>query len=444
MAEQIRIISKNFEVPNAETIDVFIERGGYEGLKKALRLTVEEVVEVVKASGLRGRGGAGFPTGVKWSFMPKEPKKPHYLCCNADEGEPGTFKDRKIIETDPHSLIEGIIIGAYAIRSKLAFVYVRGEFGLGYRRLSAALEEARARGFVGQNLDGTGHDIDIILYRGAGAYICGEETALMESLEGKRGYPRPKPPFPAGYGVYGCPTTVNNVETLCTVPHIIKHGADWYRSMGTKASPGTTLFGVSGHVNRPGLYELPLGTPLREIIYEHAGGVPGGRKIKGVIPGGSSTPILTAEMLDTPMDHDGLRTVSSLFGTGAIIVMDETTDIVAVTRRIAEFYHHESCGQCTPCREGSGWIPQILRRIEAGQGRMEDLDLLLSICANMEGRTICPFGDAAAWPIRYNISRFRADFEERIRRGSGLPDPGPVPGVLGGRRADLIPVQVSA
>jgi NADH-quinone oxidoreductase subunit F len=400
------------------SIDAYLQHGGYEATRKALTgHTPEQLVEMVKASNLRGRGGAGFPTGMKWSFLPKQTEKPVYLCVNADESEPGTFKDREIMEFDPHQLLEGIVITCFAIRSKTAYIYIRGEMLAGYDVLWEAVREAYAKGFLGKNILGTGFDCDVVVHRGAGAYICGEETGLIESLEGKRAYPRIKPPFPAVYGLFGCPTIVNNVETLACVPHIVMRGADWFRGIGPEKSPGPKLFCVSGHVARPGVYELPMGTPLREIIYDHCGGIPNGRKLKAVIPGGASMPVFRPDEIDVPMDMDSVQKAGSFLGSAGIMVMDESVCMVWATLNLAHFFHHESCGQCTPCREGTGWFEKVLHGIEYGGADPRDADLLLDIAGNMMGNTICALADAAAMPVRAFVTKYRAEFEEHIRLG---------------------------
>ncbi len=399
-------------------IDSYISFDGYKGLAKALSTyKPQELIDMVKRSGLRGRGGAGFPTGVKWDFIPKDPDLTKYLCCNADEGEPGTFKDRELMEKDPHQMIEGIAISSYAIGAKKAYIYIRGELVKAANILNHAISDAYKKGYLGNNILGSGFSLDIYVHRGAGAYICGEETALIESLEGKRGQPRLKPPFPATYGLYGKPTVVNNVETLSNIPHIVLKGDAWYSSIGTQKSTGTRIFSVSGHVVRPGNYELPLGTPLREIIENHAGGLREGRRLKAVIPGGSSTPVLTPDKLDIPMDFESVASAGSALGSGGLIVMDDTTCMVHVAKRLMEFYYHESCGKCTPCREGSSWILQILERIEGGEGRMEDIDLLVNLCKNIQGKTFCPFGDAEIAPVLSTIQFFRDEYEQHIREG---------------------------
>jgi len=402
------------------SLEGYERQGGYATARRVLtKLTPDDVIQLVKASGLQGRGGAGFSAGLKFSFMPKEssPENPSYLVCNGDESEPGSFKDRILLERAPHKLLEGLLIAARATRAQKSFIYIRGEYAQPARIVQAAIDEAYERGYLGEDVMGTGFTHDVVLARGAGAYICGEETGLLESLEGKRGQPRKKPPFPAQFGAFGRPSTVNNVETFCHLRHILENGAEWFRGFGTEASPGTTIFGVSGHVVRPGLYELPLGTPLDEIIFEHAGGMVDGRKVKGVIPGGLSMPILPAGQLDVPMASESLKERQTLLGTGGIIVMDETTCMVRAGCVIAHFYRDESCGQCTPCREGTGWVEKILERIERGGGCLEDLDILSDVCAHMEGHTICALADAAAWPIQGLLRHFRADFESHIREG---------------------------
>jgi len=401
-------------IKNLHTIDVYEAHGGYKALRKALSMKPEEVVEEVKKSNLRGRGGACFPTGLKWSFMPKKTDKPKYLCVNGDESEPGTFKDRQIFEFNPHLMIEGTLIACYAMGIKTAFIYIRGEYGRWIRMVEKALMDARGRGYVGENILDSGFSTDIVVHKGAGAYICGEESALMNSIEGERGYPRVKPPFPAQYGLWGCPTTINNVETISNVPLIIANGWEWYAKIGAAKHPGPILVGVSGHVRKPGVYEMATGVSLLEIIYKYAGGVPDDKKIKAVIPGGSSTPILRGDQLEgVCMDADSMKAAGSAVGTAGLIVMDEDTDPIAVLARIAKFYHHESCGQCTPCREGTGWLEKILNRFVRGEGRKEDVDLLMDVANNIEGNTICALGDAAAWPVQSMIRRFRDEFERR-------------------------------
>ncbi|MBI4538093.1 MAG: NADH-quinone oxidoreductase subunit NuoF [Gemmatimonadetes bacterium] len=418
--KEVRLLSEHFGDPHARRLEGWRERGGYRALEKALQMGPDAVIEEVKTSGLRGRGGAGFPAGVKWSFMPREPVKPQYLVCNADESEPGTFKDRELLRWTPHQVIEGCIIAAYGIRAKQAYIYCRGEFFETTRVLARAVEEAYEAGYLGKNVVGSGADVDLTVHVGAGAYICGEETGLMNSLEGRRGQPRVKPPFPAAHGVFGMPTTVNNVETLSAVPHIVLNGGSWYRQWGTEKSPGTKLFCVSGHVRRPGNYELPLGFDFRELIYDVCGGIPGDRALKAVIPGGSSVPILTAREIGCGLDYESVAKAGSMLGCGSVIVMDETTCIVKQVRRMVQFYAHESCGQCTPCREGTAWMTNVLRRIEDGRGREEDLDALLEVSEQVTGTTICVLSDSAAAPVVSSIKKFRDEYLAHIRRGECL------------------------
>lgn len=416
-----KILLRHEVVPGLRQLSVYESDGGYGAARKTIaELTPQQVIETVKDSGLRGRGGAGFPTGMKWGFLPADSTLPRYICVNADESEPGTFKDRQIIEQNPHLLIEGTLLSAYAIQSHTAYIYIRGEFAYGAKVLEEAIAEACARGHLGRNIYGTGYDLDVHVHRGAGAYICGEETGLIESLEGKRAYPRVKPPFPATYGVFGSPTIVNNVETLACVPMILQNGAAWFKAIGPERSPGPKLYCVSGHVKRPGVYELPMGTNLREIIYEHAGGVSGSKRIKAVIPGGSSVPVFTADELDVAMDFDSVAKAGSLLGSCGIIVMDEDTCMVRALRIISHFYHHESCGQCTPCREGTGWLEALLTRFEEGGAKPSDLDLLLQVADNMMGNTVCVLADAAAMPTQSFVKKFRSEFEEHLRLG-GCP-----------------------
>jgi NADH-quinone oxidoreductase subunit F len=409
-------LTEHFADDAFRTLDGYVARGGYEAARKALReQKPADLVELVKNSGLQGRGGAGFGTGLKWSFMPADTDKPKYLVCNADESEPGSFKDRLLMERGPHQLLEGLLIGAFATGAEKTFVYIRGEYAYAGGVLERAIDEAYAKGVLGADALGSGFRHDVVLQRGAGAYICGEETGLLESLEGKKGQPRKKPPFPAQYGAFGMPTTVNNVETFSHVPHIVRRGADWFRGIGTEKSPGTTLFGVSGHVVRPGLYELPLGTPLSEIVFDHAQGVAGGKRVKGVIPGGVSMPILPADQLDVRMANEFLRERKTMLGTGGVMVMDEDTCMVRAGCIITYFFRDESCGQCTQCREGTGWLHKLFERIERGEGREEDLAILEDVAAKMEGQTICAFSDAAAWPVQGLLRHFRSDFELHLR-----------------------------
>jgi len=415
---EVRILSRGWGDPSARTLEGWKALGGYKALEKSLSMSREAVIDEVKASGLRGRGGAGFPTGLKWSFMPKEKTGLQYLCCNADESEPGTFKDRELLRWTPHQLIEGCLIAAHAIQADHVFIYCRGEFFEAVQVLARAVEEAYAAGFIGENILGSGISIDITVHSGAGAYICGEETALMNSLEGRRGLPRVKPPFPAAVGAFGRPTTINNVETLCAIPHIMNHGGAWYREQGTEKSPGTKLFCVSGHVVRPGNYELPLGFPLMDLIHDVCGGLRPGRTLKAVIPGGSSVPIMdAAECASCTLDYEGVVEAGSMLGCASVIIMDDSTNLVKQVRRMVDFYAHESCGQCTPCREGTQWMARILRRIEEGRGTEEDLDTLLDLGDQMTGTTICVLSDSAAAPVASSIAKFRDDYLALIRRG---------------------------
>jgi NADH-quinone oxidoreductase subunit F len=418
-----KIVLPNIE--NLYLIDVYEKHGGFAAAKKAFSQSPDDIIDQVKKSGLRGRGGAAFSAGLKWSFMPKTTDKPKYLCVNGDESEPGSFKDRQIFEYNPHQLIEGILITCYAIGAKVAYIYIRGEYHKWIKLMQKALDEAYAKGYIGEKMKetfGTDFYCDIYIHKGAGAYICGEESSLMNSIEGKRGYPRVKPPFPAQNGLWGNPTTINNVETITNVPKIIEKGWEWFAAIGEPKHPGTILFGVSGHVNKPGIYELTSGTLLMDIIYNYAGGVPGNKKILCVIPGGSSMPPLRGDQLEgVKMDAESLKTVGSAIGTGGIMVMDEDTDLVQVLARIAHFYHHESCGQCTPCREGTGWMEKVLQRIISGEGSISDIDLLISIANNIEGNTICALGEAAAWPVKYMVDRFRDYFEARVSKEISLP-----------------------
>ena len=420
MAVTEKILFRNMGIPNSWEIDVYESRGGYDGLKKALKEhTPAEVIEIVKASGLRGRGGAGFPAGMKWSFVPKDPGLQRYLTCNCDESEPGTFKDRQLVENDPHQLIEGIVISCYAFNASKAFIYIRGELAFGARRLENAIAQAFERGYLGKNILGSGFSLDLVLSRGAGAYICGEETALLESLEGNRAMPRSRPPFPALVGLYGKPTVINNVETLSNVPHIITRGVEWYTSIGIPPrNTGTKIYCLSGCVNKPGNYELPLGTTLRELIYEHGGGVLEGRAVKAVIPGGTSSSMLGPDMLDLALEFDAVAKAGSMLGSAAIIVMDETVCIPHAVARMVEFYDHESCGKCTPCREGTRWLSAILERIVHGHGREGDVGLLLDLCSNIAGgKALCGLGDAATNPVTSGIRLFREEFEHHIKQG---------------------------
>ncbi|HED05300.1 MAG TPA: NADH oxidoreductase (quinone) subunit F [Ignavibacteria bacterium] len=413
------------DIKDIRQINVYLNNGGYTAIRKAFSQSTDDIIDQVKKSGLRGRGGAAFVTGLKWSFMPKVTDKSKYLCVNGDESEPGSFKDRQIFEFNPHQLIEGILIACYAIQSKTAYVYIRGEYHKWINLLQKALDDAYVKGFIGERMKetfGTDFYCDIYIHKGAGAYICGEESALMNSIEGKRGYPRVKPPFPAQNGLWGCPTTINNIETLTNVPPIINKGWEWFSKIGEPKHPGTILFGISGHINKPGVYELPSGTLLTDIIYKYAGGVPGNKKILCVIPGGSSMPPLRGDQIEgIKMDAESLKLAGTAIGTGGIIVIDEDTDLTKVLARISKFYHHESCGECTPCREGTGWLENVLNRIARGEGSIHDLDLLVAIAGNIEGNTICALGEAAAWPVRFMVTRFRDYFEERVSKQIDLP-----------------------
>ena len=409
------LISQRWGIPDSRRIDVYLANDGYRALEKALKqMTPEAIIDEVKRSNLRGRGGAGFPTGMKWSFVPKDSPKPKYVICNADESEPGTCKDRPLMEMDPHQLIEGMIIAGRAIGAHRGFIYIRGEYRYILDIVDEAIAEAYQRGYLGKNILGSGFDYDLLIHTGAGAYECGEESALMESLEGKRGYPRIKPPFPAVVGLYGCPTIINNVETLSAVPSIILEGGEAYANRGTPRNGGTRLLCVAGHVSKPGIYEIPLGMNMKKFIYEMAGGIPNGKKLKAVIPGGSSCPLMTAEEIDLPMDYDAVAKAGSMLGSGGMVVMDEDTCMVDMARRIMHFYAHESCGWCIPCREGTIWLRKMLERFHAGLGRSEDIDLVGELAQNMLGRTFCPLGDAAAMPTISIVQKFRSEFEDHL------------------------------
>jgi len=414
-----KIIMVNGEKPGyTGSLQDYVRAGGYTALRKSLtEMTPDEVIGEVKASGLRGRGGAGFPCGVKWGFVPKDSPKPRYMLNNADEGEPGTFKDRWIMTHDPHLTIEGTIIGSYAIKSNTSYIYIRGEFYREAHLLERAIKEAEQAGFLGDNILGTGFSHRMYVHRGAGAYVCGEETGLIESLEGKRGQPRNKPPFPAVEGAFGCPSIVNNVETLANIPFIINNGGKAFASIGVDRGTGTKIFCISGHVKKPGLYEAVMGTPLRTLIYDYAGGIRDDRKLKAVIPGGSSMPVLTADEIDVHMDFDSLAKIGSALGSAGVIVMDDTVCMVDACLNLATFYAHESCGQCTPCREGMPWMKMLVDRIEHGRATMADIDLLTEIPDNIEGRTICAFGEAGAWPVRAFVTKFRDEFEQHVKQG---------------------------
>jgi NADH-quinone oxidoreductase subunit F len=426
VTNQVEVLTSRWKDGRAHQLDRYLELDGYASVEGAFAENPADLVQVVKDSGLRGRGGAGFPTGMKWGFLAKGTGKPTYLVVNADESEPGTFKDMELIERDPHSLVEGVIVSAYAIGCNTAFIYLRGECGFAGRRLAAAIGEAYERGLLGRDIKGSGFDLEVVLHRGAGAYICGEETALLSSLEGERGQPKLRPPFPAVEGLYRAPTTVNNVETIATVPWILRKGVDWFRSMGTERSPGPKLFSVSGDVQNPGNFEFPLGVPAREVIMGAAGGMLEGKELKAWTPGGSSTPMLTGDHLDVAMDFEGIQAAGSLLGTAAVIVMSTDVCIVRACLNFTEFYAHESCGKCTPCREGTDWMRKILTRIERGQGREEDLDTLRDICDGIFGRSFCALGDGAVSPIVSGLQYFRDEFNQHVL-DHGCPfEPSPV------------------
>lgn len=411
MAE--KILTQHFGLKSVYQIDEYIKQRGYEAVKKALKLKPEEILEEMKKANLRGRGGAGFPAGVKWGFVPKV-DKPKYLCVNADEGEPGTFKDRYIMSHNPHMLLEGIIITSYCVGIHSAYIYIRGEYEAVALRLEEAISEAYDKGYLGKNILNSGFDLDVSVHRGAGAYICGEETALLESLEGKRGNPRLKPPFPASIGLFQCPTVINNVETLSNIPQIILNGADWFTGKGLPKDGGTRIFGVSGMVEKPGIYELPIGTNLKDIINKHAGGMKQGKKLKAVIPGGMSAPVLKADEIDIPMDFDSLVNAESMLGSAAVIVIDTGTSMLDVLKAVTKFYSHESCGQCTPCRIGTSWINKIVKRMAEGKGSKKDIDDIVRLASNILGKTLCPLGDAAAMPILSIAKKFRKELESRL------------------------------
>jgi len=418
-----KVCFKGIDRPNSWTLDAYRKQGGYEVLTRILKkkTPAEDIIEELKTSVLRGRGGAGFPTGLKWSFMPRQAPGQKYIVCNSDEGEPGTCKDRDILRYNPHALVEGMIIAGYCIGATKGYNYIRGEFWEPYERFEAALKEAYTAGLLGKNIQGSGVDFDLYTHLGAGAYICGEETALLESLEGKKGQPRYKPPFPASYGLFGQPTTINNTETLASVPMILKKGGKWFLELGKPNNGGVKLFSVSGHVNNPGNFEIPMGTSFADLL-EMAGGVRNGNRLKAVIPGGSSAPVIPGiQMMDLTMDYDSIAGAGSMLGSGAVVVMDETVCMVNMLTRISHFYYEESCGQCTPCREGTGWMARIIHRIEHGQGRPQDLDLLDDVAVKIQGRTICALGDAAAMPVAGFLKHYRGEFEYHIEHGNCMP-----------------------
>ena len=421
--QPIKILTANIDKPNSTSIDVYLQGGGYQAVAKALKMKPEEITQVVKDSDLRGRGGAGFPTGGKWGFVPKNSGKAIWLLCNADESEPGTFKDRVIMEKDPHLLIEGMIIAGYAIGSNpMSYIYIRGEFYYAATVLDKALDEARQRGYLGKNILGSGFDFDITVARGAGAYICGEETGLIESIEGHRGQPRVKPPFPAVVGAFGGPTVVQNVETLACVPLIIDKGAEWFKGFGIPRNTGPKLYCVSGNVKKPGVYEFPMGVNLKELIFEHCGGITEDRKLKAVIPGGASAPMLKPDEIDIPLNFDAVMKAGSMLGSAGIIVLDESVCIVDAVWRLAKFFAHESCGQCTPCREGTNWLESILDRIERGGGRQQDADLLLDMSDNIGGKSLCALGDAAIGPVISSVKKFRDEYLYHVEHKRCLPE----------------------
>ena len=421
MPSPVAVLTKRYDVEDAHTLDGYLRTDGYVALREALELPPDEVVQLVRDAGLRGRGGAGFPTGVKWGFVPRDTGKPIYLVVNADEGEPGTFKDRELMERDPHQLLEGMAISGWGLSSRRAFIFIRGEYLWAGIRLEEAIAEAYERGYLGKDLFGSGFDFDVTLHYAAGAYICGEETALLDALEGRRGQPRLRPPFPAVAGLYACPTVVNNVETIANVPHIVRWGTEWYRTMGTEKSPGPKLFSVSGEVVRPGNYEWPLGTPARQVLEESCGGMLPGRTLRFWAPGGSSTPLLTADHIDIAMDFESVTAAGSLLGTTAMMMYSDRTSVVDACLNWTRFYEHESCGKCTPCREGTFWLAQILQRILDGHGRMEDLDLLDQVCDQIFGRAFCALGDGATSPIKSALRYFRDEFEHLVEHGR-LPE----------------------
>jgi len=412
------VLTSHVNEPDSFTLDFYLKNlRGYQGLRKALTQKPNDIIEQVKASGLRGRGGAGFPTGMKWQFVLKDTPKPKYIACNADESEPGTFKDHVLMERNPHLLIEGCAISCYAIGAKVAYIYIRGEFFHVQQILEAELEKAYKAGYLGRNILGSGFDCDVFVHRGAGAYEAGEETALIESLEGKRAQPRLKPPFPAVEGLYNCPTAVNNVETLCNVPLIVLDGAEWFAKLGPEKNGGPKLFCVSGHVKKPGVYEASMNTTLRELIYDHAGGIRGDRPMKAIIPGGSSVPLLLPDQLDIPASFDSIQKAGSLLGSAGLIVLDDSVCMVWLAMNLLHFYRHESCGKCTPCREGCDWLYKLLQRLERGEGRDKDLDLLFGVSNNIVGKTLCAFGDAAATPVLSTMKLFRYEYEAHVREG---------------------------
>ncbi len=411
---EVRILTRRFALPDSQSLETYLATGGYTGFRKAMEMTPEQIIDEVKASNLRGRGGAGFPTGMKWGFVPRQSPKPKYIVVNADEGEPGTCKDRLLMENDPHLLLEGMAIAALSVGAHRGYIYIRGEYRYLIEIMDRAIEEQRRKGYLGRNILGSGLDFDVYTHTGAGSYECGEESALLESLEGKRGQPRIRPPFPAVSGLFQCPTILNNVETFCNIPVIFEMGAKAYAALGTPRNGGTRLFCLSGHINKPGVYELPMGFNLLRMIEEVGGGIRNGKKLKAVIPGGSSCPVLKADECNVAMDFDSVAAAGSMLGSGGVVVMDEDTDMVRVALRLMKFYQHESCGWCVPCREGTLWLKKLLARVDAGRGQRSDIDLIRELSENMLGRTFCPLGDAAAMPTISYVTKFREEFEARL------------------------------
>jgi len=415
---EVKLLTRRFGLEKSRSLDTYLAHDGFVGFRKALEMAPEEIIEEVKKSNLRGRGGAGFPAGLKWGFVPRDTDKPKYIVVNADEGEPGTCKDRVLMVNDPHQLLEGMMIAGRAVGAQTGYIYIRGEYRYVIEIMDRAIAEARERGYLGRDILGSGFDFEVYTHSGAGSYECGEESALLESLEGKRGQPRIRPPFPAVSGAFQCPTVLNNVETYCSVPVIMRDGAEAYAAVGTPKNGGTRLFCLSGHINKPGVYELPMGFNLLRMIEEVGGGVPNGKKLKAVIPGGSSCPVLRADECDLAMDFDSVAKAGSMLGSGGVVVMDETTDMVKMAVRIMKFYQHESCGWCVPCREGTLWIKKILMRLDEGRGQSSDIDLVGELARNMLGKTFCPLGDAAAMPTIAYVEKFREEFEARLRQAS--------------------------
>ncbi len=423
---EVRILTRRFGLPNSQSLDTYLSTGGYTGFRTAMGMTPEQIIDEVKASNLRGRGGAGFPTGMKWGFVPRQSPKPKYIVVNADEGEPGTCKDRVLMENDPHLLLEGMAIAALSVGAKKGYIYIRGEYRYLIEIMDRAIEEEYQRGYLGRNVLGSGLDFDVYTHTGAGSYECGEESALLESLEGKRGQPRIRPPFPAVAGAFQCPTILNNVETFCNVPVIFEMGARAYAELGTPRNGGTRLFCLSGHINKPGVYELPMGFNLLRMVEEVGGGIRNGKKLKAVVPGGSSCPVLKAGECDVAMDFDSVSAAGSMLGSGGVVVMDEDTDMVKVALRLMKFYQHESCGWCVPCREGTLWLRKLLARVDEGRAHTSDIDLIRELSENMLGHTFCPLGDAAAMPTISYVTKFREEFEARLAGSRAPADSSPL------------------